>query len=445
MDSALPVAHPVMSSQPFLGSAVLSIPTQAQQSQAALLQHSALRSMYEARPSQGHSSQLLGVSAACDPAGHAGALMPEALQRACSPSPRTALPAMDESALSNAGMTAAIASDMQPASSLRPVTGQQLQGGQLLWQSLRDPAAPTLMHQQAQAHGLQSTPMTQQSQAGYRDPGILASPGGASIPQLGSQSEQGLSSPPFSQLAVTSPAAPAGLTSPLMGPAPQLDRQSQLPGRAAPLPDQHELTSPIAPGALRNPVLGGSPLAGLQYQPGFTSSVMRQHASAASEQQLLTSPVAPGALRNPMVGMAPQGGLQSQMGLISPAMPQHSLASSGQLLSPAMPQRPAAVTPGQQLWTSPVGASGLLRAAQLARQPHRATRAVPGLLQRQLGLKGSSSGAAVMPAKELAARLQHQKTSRGHRAAVYCIAFARSGSLVVTGSDDRLVKVFLPL
>lgn len=30
---------------------------------------------------------------------------------------------------------------------------------------------------------------------------------------------------------------------------------------------------------------------------------------------------------------------------------------------------------------------------------------------------------------------------RGHRAAVYCIAFDRSGRYIITGSDDRLVKV----
>jgi len=29
---------------------------------------------------------------------------------------------------------------------------------------------------------------------------------------------------------------------------------------------------------------------------------------------------------------------------------------------------------------------------------------------------------------------------RGHRAAVYCIAFDRAGRRVMTGSDDRLVK-----
>ncbi|KAK9864164.1 hypothetical protein WJX84_009425 [Apatococcus fuscideae] len=60
---------------------------------------------------------------------------------------------------------------------------------------------------------------------------------------------------------------------------------------------------------------------------------------------------------------------------------------------------------------------------------------------RELGM-ACSSGCRLLPAQELAGRLQHAKTSRGHRAAVYCIAFDRIGSLVVTGSDDRLVKIW---
>ena len=38
-------------------------------------------------------------------------------------------------------------------------------------------------------------------------------------------------------------------------------------------------------------------------------------------------------------------------------------------------------------------------------------------------------------------QMQHLRTVRGHRAAVYCIQFSRSGSLIVTGSDDTNVKV----
>ena len=42
-------------------------------------------------------------------------------------------------------------------------------------------------------------------------------------------------------------------------------------------------------------------------------------------------------------------------------------------------------------------------------------------------------------------QLRHQRTLRGHRFAVYCIAFSRCGRYVITGSDDALVKVLQPL
>ncbi len=37
--------------------------------------------------------------------------------------------------------------------------------------------------------------------------------------------------------------------------------------------------------------------------------------------------------------------------------------------------------------------------------------------------------------------MRHQASFRGHRLAVYCLAIDCSGSFVVTGSDDWLVKV----
>lgn len=32
-------------------------------------------------------------------------------------------------------------------------------------------------------------------------------------------------------------------------------------------------------------------------------------------------------------------------------------------------------------------------------------------------------------------------TIRGHKLAVYCVAFDKAGRHIITGSDDRLVKV----
>lgn len=43
--------------------------------------------------------------------------------------------------------------------------------------------------------------------------------------------------------------------------------------------------------------------------------------------------------------------------------------------------------------------------------------------------------------QQFAGQMQHHKTIRGHKLAVYCIAFDRAGRHVITGSDDRLVKV----
>ncbi len=60
---------------------------------------------------------------------------------------------------------------------------------------------------------------------------------------------------------------------------------------------------------------------------------------------------------------------------------------------------------------------------------------------RELGWSGAAHGArALAPPALLAGALAHQRTVRGHRAAVYCIAFDRAGRRVMTGSDDRLVK-----
>jgi WD40 repeat protein len=46
-------------------------------------------------------------------------------------------------------------------------------------------------------------------------------------------------------------------------------------------------------------------------------------------------------------------------------------------------------------------------------------------------------------ALQVADKLAHQVTVRGHHHAVYCVAFDRTGRLLVTGSDDHVVKVKL--
>ncbi|GAB4817147.1 hypothetical protein N2152v2_004193 [Parachlorella kessleri] len=65
------------------------------------------------------------------------------------------------------------------------------------------------------------------------------------------------------------------------------------------------------------------------------------------------------------------------------------------------------------------------------------------LLLRETGVSSAMrQPRSLLPAPELAGLLRYQKTLRGHRAAVYCVAFDKTGGYVITGSDDRLVKVW---
>jgi hypothetical protein len=52
-----------------------------------------------------------------------------------------------------------------------------------------------------------------------------------------------------------------------------------------------------------------------------------------------------------------------------------------------------------------------------------------------------AGGVDVIPAPTLARHMCHHVTLRGHRAALYCITFDKSGAIIITGSDDHLVKV----
>ncbi len=94
---------------------------------------------------------------------------------------------------------------------------------------------------------------------------------------------------------------------------------------------------------------------------------------------------------------------------------------SGDSTHKALPQRAPA-------WLRP--------AAALPSQVHRL------LLLRQGGLlRSAQHPATLQPPEEFGRVLQHQLTVRGHRFAVYCVTYDRSGRYIVTGSDDRLVKV----
>lgn len=62
-------------------------------------------------------------------------------------------------------------------------------------------------------------------------------------------------------------------------------------------------------------------------------------------------------------------------------------------------------------------------------------------LQQQGSNANRRSGHRIMSTAQHASCMQHHKTVRGHKLAVYCIAYDRAGRHIITGSDDRLVKV----
>ncbi|KAL2341692.1 hypothetical protein Fmac_009632 [Flemingia macrophylla] len=85
------------------------------------------------------------------------------------------------------------------------------------------------------------------------------------------------------------------------------------------------------------------------------------------------------------------------------------------------------------------------------RWPHMKANQVHGLNLREIGggfprhHRASSIRAAcyaIAKPSTMVQKMQNIKRLRGHRNAVYCAIFDRSGRYVITGSDDRLVKVW---
>lgn len=60
---------------------------------------------------------------------------------------------------------------------------------------------------------------------------------------------------------------------------------------------------------------------------------------------------------------------------------------------------------------------------------------------RLQGVSRSPAGRTAASTGQHVQHIQHHKTIRGHKLAVYCIAFDKAGRHIITGSDDRLVKV----
>ncbi|XP_042055217.1 bromodomain and WD repeat-containing protein 1-like isoform X3 [Salvia splendens] len=85
------------------------------------------------------------------------------------------------------------------------------------------------------------------------------------------------------------------------------------------------------------------------------------------------------------------------------------------------------------------------------RWPHKLTGQVHGLSLREIGggftrhHRAPSVRAAcyaIAKPSTMVQKMQNLKSVRGHRNAVYCAIFDRSGRYVITGSDDRLVKIW---
>ncbi|XP_031260091.1 PH-interacting protein isoform X2 [Pistacia vera] len=85
------------------------------------------------------------------------------------------------------------------------------------------------------------------------------------------------------------------------------------------------------------------------------------------------------------------------------------------------------------------------------RWPHMQADQVRGLSLREIGggfpkhhraPSSRSACYAIAKPSTMVQKMQNTKKLRGHRDAVYCAIFDRSGRYVITGSDDRLVKIW---
>ncbi|KIY94943.1 Bromodomain and WD repeat-containing protein 1, partial [Monoraphidium neglectum] len=134
-------------------------------------------------------------------------------------------------------------------------------------------------------------------------------------------------------------------------------------------------------------------------------------------------------------------------------------AAQPHLPGDALPQLLQQVLAAKRLCGAPgaAGLTSLLAEGPLATIPHLAAAFPPPppralrapfasaalpecLLLRQAG--AAAARGAAPPPSFVAGRMQRHTTVRGHRLAVYCVAFDRRGGLVITGADDYLVKIW---
>ncbi len=93
--------------------------------------------------------------------------------------------------------------------------------------------------------------------------------------------------------------------------------------------------------------------------------------------------------------------------------------------------------------------AGLAPQTTLPSFPPWLSRPWKGPLLRKLSLRAAgvipaaASESILLEPASTTRHIHHQKSIRGHRFAVYCIMYDRMGRKIITGSDDRLVKVSL--
>lgn len=75
------------------------------------------------------------------------------------------------------------------------------------------------------------------------------------------------------------------------------------------------------------------------------------------------------------------------------------------------------------------------------RPPHTHSAGPSRLLLREVGASGyAHSTEQQLPPGRYAELMRYHRTLRGHRFAVYCCTWDKSGRYLITGSDDHLVK-----
>lgn len=213
------------------------------------------------------------------------------------------------------------------------------------------------------------------------------------------------------------------------------------------LPRRHDVTGALGPSVLPHPLPSALP----------DSSLLAPSCGAVAFPRAVPFPQAP-LWPNPRPPRFPPAGAQHPLSLSELQQRYAHLPSDAlhQLLSHLLERRQQeAPQPAARGLTSLLegGALGVLSggpaAATLPPLPAwlRPARALPSqphrlLLLRQCGLlRSAQHPAMVVPPAEYGRQLAHQLTVRGHRYAVYCVTYDRTGRYIVTGSDDRLVKV----